>query len=55
MDKQASRAKSNAEAYAKETKAETLKAVDKFDKKVEEGAAKTKSGVSGWFGSGNSK
>ncbi|TQS32603.1 hypothetical protein Golomagni_07077 [Golovinomyces magnicellulatus] len=52
-DKQVSKAKSNAESYAKDAKAETLKAVDKFDQKVEEGAAKAKSGVSGWFSSGN--
>ncbi|KAH6891393.1 hypothetical protein B0T10DRAFT_311305 [Thelonectria olida] len=49
-DKQASIARSNAEAYAKDAKAETLKAVDKFDHKVEEGAAKAKGGVMGWFG-----
>lgn len=52
-DKQASRLKSNTEAYAKDTKAEALKAVDKFDQKVEEGAAKAKSGISGWFGGGS--
>jgi regulator of protease activity HflC (stomatin/prohibitin superfamily) len=49
-DKQAGRAKSNAEAYAKEARAEALKAVDKFDQKVEEGASKAKSGISSWFG-----
>lgn len=45
-DKQAGRAKSNIEAYAKDAKAETLKGIDKFDQKVEEGSAKAK----GWFG-----
>lgn len=49
-DRQASRAKSNIEAYGKDAKAEALKAVDKFDAKVEDGAAKAKSGVSSWFG-----
>ncbi|KND89607.1 hypothetical protein TOPH_05589, partial [Tolypocladium ophioglossoides CBS 100239] len=53
-DKQASRLKSNTEAYAKDAKADALKAVDKFDQKVEDGAAKAKSGISGWFG-GSSK
>ena len=45
VDKQAGRAKSNAEAYAKDARAEALRAVDKFDNKVEEGANKAK----GWF------
>lgn len=49
-DRQAGKLKSNTEAYAKDAKAEALKAVDKFDQKVEEGAAKAKSGISGWFG-----
>ncbi|KAM0264435.1 hypothetical protein ACHAQJ_000626 [Trichoderma viride] len=53
-DREASKLKSNAESYAKDAKSEALKAVDKFDKKVEDGAAKAKSGVSGWFG-GSSK
>jgi len=53
VDKQAGRAKSNAEASYKDTKAEALKSVDKFDQKVEEGAAKAKGGMSSWFGSGN--
>ncbi|KAF4466445.1 calcofluor white hypersensitive [Fusarium albosuccineum] len=53
-DRQAGVAKSNAESYAKDAKAEALKAVDKFDQKVEEGAAKAKGGISGWFG-GSSK
>merc|ERR1711988_251605 len=45
-DKQAGRAKSNVESYAKDAKAEALKSIDKFDQKVEEGSAKAK----GWFG-----
>ena len=49
-DRQAGRAKSNAEAYAKEARAEAIKSVNKFDEKVEEGAAKAKSGISSWFG-----
>lgn len=50
-DKQASVAKSNIEAYAKEARAEGMKAVDKFDHKVEEGVNKAKGGLSSWFGS----
>ncbi|KAF7543792.1 hypothetical protein G7Z17_g10453 [Cylindrodendrum hubeiense] len=49
-DRQASIAKSNAEAFAKDTKADALKAVNKFDQKVEEEAAKAKSGISSWWG-----
>ncbi|RDA85809.1 hypothetical protein CP532_5781 [Ophiocordyceps camponoti-leonardi (nom. inval.)] len=49
-DKQASKIKSNAEAYARDIRAEANKTIDKFDTKVEEGAAKAKSGVSSWFG-----
>ncbi|KAH7011536.1 hypothetical protein EDB80DRAFT_681524 [Ilyonectria destructans] len=49
-DKQASIAKSNAEAFAKDAKADALKAVDKFDQKVEEGASKAKGGISSWWG-----
>ncbi|KAF6839597.1 hypothetical protein CMUS01_00302 [Colletotrichum musicola] len=49
-DKQFSATKSNVEAYAKDAKAEALKKVDQFDKKVEDGAAKAKSGISSWFG-----
>ncbi|KAL7789985.1 hypothetical protein V8C37DRAFT_385017 [Trichoderma ceciliae] len=53
-DREAGKLKSNAEAYAKDAKSEALKAVDKFDQKVENGASKAKSGISGWFG-GSSK
>ncbi|KAF9882098.1 hypothetical protein CkaCkLH20_00134 [Colletotrichum karsti] len=49
-DKQFAAAKSNAEAYAKDAKAEALKKIDQFDKKVEDGTAKAKSGISSWFG-----
>ncbi|CAG9943553.1 unnamed protein product [Clonostachys rosea f. rosea IK726] len=49
-DKQAGRLKSNAEAYAKEARSETLKAVDKFDNSVQDGTAKAKGGISSWFG-----
>lgn len=52
-DKQVAVAKSNAEAYAKEAKAEAMKTVNEFDRKVEDGASKAKSGLSSWFSSGN--
>ncbi|KAL2262415.1 hypothetical protein VTK26DRAFT_1409 [Humicola hyalothermophila] len=45
-----SKAKSEAESYAKATKAETLKKIDEFDRKVEEGASKSKGWFSSWFG-----
>ncbi|KAH9892355.1 hypothetical protein F4778DRAFT_784718 [Xylariomycetidae sp. FL2044] len=41
-----------AEAYAKETKDETMKKVNEFDKKTEAEASKAKSGISSWFSSG---
>lgn len=50
-DKQASVTKDNIESYAKEARAEGMKAVDKFDHKVEDGVAKAKGGLSSWFGS----
>ncbi|KAK1770967.1 hypothetical protein QBC33DRAFT_566425 [Phialemonium atrogriseum] len=49
-NKEYSKAKSEAESYAKETKADTMKKIDEFDRKVEEGTSKAKSGISGWFG-----
>ncbi|TQN64366.1 hypothetical protein CSHISOI_11055 [Colletotrichum shisoi] len=49
-DKKFSATKSNVEAYAKDAQAEALKKVDAFDKKVENEAAKAKSGISSWFG-----
>ncbi|KUI58410.1 hypothetical protein VM1G_10026 [Cytospora mali] len=45
------KAKVEAEAYAKDAKAATLKEIDHFDKKVEEGASKAKSDISSWFSS----
>ncbi|KAK3378595.1 hypothetical protein B0H63DRAFT_512636 [Podospora didyma] len=48
-----SKAKSETEAYAKAAKADALKKIDEIDRKVEEGAAKSKSYISSWFGSGN--
>ncbi|KIH94210.1 hypothetical protein SPBR_06251 [Sporothrix brasiliensis 5110] len=35
---------------AEETRSNVNKSIDAFDKKVEDAAAKTKNGVSGWFG-----
>lgn len=52
-NKDLSKAKSEAESYAKATKADALKKIDQFDHKVEEGAAKSKGYFSSWFGSGN--
>ncbi|KAK4230240.1 hypothetical protein QBC38DRAFT_496771 [Podospora fimiseda] len=48
-----SKAKQDTESYAKQTKAEALRKIDDFDRTVEEKAAKSKSYLSGWFGSGN--
>lgn len=44
------KARADAEAYAKDLKAGTMKKVDEFDRKVEAEASKAKSGVSSWFG-----
>ncbi|ROV98612.1 hypothetical protein VSDG_04219 [Cytospora chrysosperma] len=44
------KAKVEAEAYARDAKAATLKEIDQFDKKVEQGASKAKSDISSWFG-----
>lgn len=38
------------EKYKKDAGKELNSAVDKFDKTVEDGVAKTKSGISSWFG-----
>lgn len=46
------KATSNAEAYAKNAKADALKKVDQFDATVERKAAEAKSGVSSWLGFG---
>lgn len=45
-----SKAKNDTEAYAKAAKADTLKKIDEFDRKVEESAAKSKGYLSSWFG-----
>jgi len=45
--------KANAEAYAKKAEADARKGIDKFDKEVEDKAAKAKGGISSWFSSGN--
>ncbi|RWA10817.1 hypothetical protein EKO27_g4279 [Xylaria grammica] len=45
-----SKARSEAEAYARNAKDNTLKKIDEFDKKVENEASKAKSGISSWFG-----
>jgi hypothetical protein len=37
--------------YRKDTGAKVNSAIDSFDKNVEQGASKSKSWVSGWFGS----
>ncbi|KAH6674131.1 hypothetical protein B0J14DRAFT_589286 [Halenospora varia] len=38
------------DAYRKDASKETLKKIDEADRKIEEGAAKAKSGISSWFG-----
>jgi truncated hemoglobin YjbI len=50
VNKDISKAKSETESYAKAAKADALKKVDEFDHKVEEGASKSKSYLSSWFG-----
>ncbi|KAL2757922.1 hypothetical protein ACRALDRAFT_1061188 [Sodiomyces alcalophilus JCM 7366] len=50
VDKQYSTTKSNVESYAKDAKANTVKAVNEFDRKVEDSASKAKGGISSWFG-----
>ncbi|KAI9759685.1 MAG: hypothetical protein M4579_002162 [Chaenotheca gracillima] len=45
-------AEAKANQYRKETGKDLQNKIDQADKKVEEGAAKAKSGVSGWFGGG---
>lgn len=44
------KAESKIDSYRKETGAEAMKKIDQADKKIEEGAAKAKSGISSWFG-----
>ncbi|KOS21433.1 hypothetical protein ESCO_005059 [Escovopsis weberi] len=55
VDKQAGKLKSGVESYAKDAKNEAARSVDRFDNKVEEGAAKAKGGLSGWFGGGSGR
>ncbi|KAK4109453.1 hypothetical protein N656DRAFT_783040 [Canariomyces notabilis] len=50
VNRETSKAKSEAESYAKAAKADTLKKIDQFDHKVEEKAAQGKSWFSSWFG-----
>ncbi len=38
------------EQYRKDAGAEAMKKIDAADKKIEDGAAKAKSGISSWFG-----
>ncbi|KAI0406551.1 hypothetical protein F4802DRAFT_558222 [Xylaria palmicola] len=45
-----SKAKAEAQAYTKDARDATMKKIDEFDKKVENEAAKAKSGISSWFG-----
>ena len=45
-------AENKLEQYRKEASREAMKKIDAVDRKVEEGAAKAKSGISSWFGGG---
>ena len=47
---EAAKAEGKFEAYSKEAKHDALKAIDNADRKIEDGAAKAKSGISSWFG-----
>jgi len=38
------------EQYGKDAKSDALKKIDQADRKIEDGAAKAKSGISSWFG-----
>ncbi|KAL2175830.1 uncharacterized protein P884DRAFT_293333 [Thermothelomyces heterothallicus CBS 202.75] len=51
VNRDISKAKSETEAHAKAAKADALKKIDEFDRKVEDSAAKGKSYLSSWFGS----
>ncbi|KAK4178313.1 hypothetical protein QBC36DRAFT_108063 [Triangularia setosa] len=51
VNRDLNQAKHEAEAIAKQAKADTLKKIDEFDRTVEEKAAKSKSYLSSWFGS----
>jgi hypothetical protein len=50
VNKELAKAKDETEAFAKDTKAEAVKKINEFDRKVEDNAAKAKSGISSWFG-----
>ena len=43
-------AENKLEQYRKDASREAMKKIDAADRKVEEGAAKAKSGISSWFG-----
>jgi len=45
-------AENKLEQYRKDASREAMKKIDAVDRKVEEGAAKAKSGISSWFGGG---
>lgn len=44
------KAESKIDQYRKEAGADAMKKIDQADRKIEEGAAKAKSGISSWFG-----
>ncbi|AEO62264.1 f04ab491-2dc2-4917-aa37-30954a3ee78c [Thermothielavioides terrestris] len=50
VNRDLSKAKNETESYAKAAKADTLKKIDEFDRKVEEGTSKSKGYFSSWFG-----
>jgi len=47
---EAAKAEGKFEQYRKDASKETMKAIDNADRKVEDSAAKAKSGISSWFG-----
>ncbi|EHL03284.1 hypothetical protein GLAREA_00489 [Glarea lozoyensis ATCC 20868] len=47
---EAAKAEGKFEQYRKDASKETMRAIDNADRKVEESAAKAKSGISSWFG-----
>ncbi|KAK3686052.1 hypothetical protein B0T22DRAFT_482962 [Podospora appendiculata] len=49
-EKELTKIKNDTETYAKQARADTLKKIDEIDRKVEEGAAKSKGYFSSWFG-----
>ncbi|KAK3328501.1 hypothetical protein B0T19DRAFT_442392 [Cercophora scortea] len=49
-EKELAKIKNDTEAYAKQARTDTLKKIDEIDRKVEEGAAKSKGYFSSWFG-----